>query len=202
MLPTRRQKAVLDAIQSHVAETGQMPTLHEIARRCGLSSVATVHRHVALLQERGFLKRRRSRRRGIELRAAARSSAAVPVPVLGRFAPGRPIEPVTDTAPASVPRDMVAKPADTFALLVGGDDLRHEQILDGDVMVLERRSRVTEGMMVVAVGPGDDASLRVVRRDRGRLHLVGAEDPDARAGASADEPSIHGVILGLLRRFE
>ena len=201
MLPTRRQKAVLEAIQSHIAETGQMPTLHEIARRCGLSSVATVHRHLALLQERGFLKRRRSRRRGIELRPAARSSAAVAVPVLGRFEPGRPIQPVSETAPASVPREIVPRPSEAFALVVGGDGLRHEQILDGDVMVLERRGRVTEGMMVVAVGPGDDATLRVVRRERGRTHLAAADGTTVRA-ASGDEPVIRGVVLGLLRRFE
>jgi repressor LexA len=202
MLPTRRQKAVLEAIQSHVAETGQMPTLHEIARRCGLSSVATVHRHLALLQDRGFLKRRRSRRRGIELRPAARSSAAIAVPILGLFAPGRPIEPLSGTAPASVPREMVARVADTFALVVGGDALRDEQILEGDVMVLERRTRIAEGMTVVAVGPGDAASLRVVRRDRGRVHLEAADGSGGRGGVSADESVIRGVVLGLLRRFE
>lgn len=202
MLPTRRQKAVLEAIQSHVAETGQMPTLHEIARRCGLSSVATVHRHVALLQERGLLRRRRSRRRGIELRPAASSSPAVAVPLLGRFAPGKPIEALADAAPAAVPREMVAKPADTFALAVGGDALRGEQILDGDVIVLERRPRPAEGSVVVAIGPGAEASLRTVRRDRGRVHLAAYEESGDRGGASGDDLVIHGVVLGLLRRFD
>jgi repressor LexA len=202
MLPTRRQKAVLEAIQEHVAETGQMPTLHEIARRCGLSSVATVHRHVALLQERGLLKRRRSRRRGIELRPAARCSAAVAVPILGRFAPGRPIEPLSGAAPASVPREMVAKATEAYALVVGGDALRDEQILDGDVMVLERRARVAEGMLVVAVGPGEGATLRLVRRDRGRVHLAAFDGSGGRGETPDDEPAVEGVVLGLLRRFE
>jgi len=202
MLPTRRQKAVLEAIQTHVAETGQMPTLHEIARRCGLSSVATVHRHVALLQERGLLKRRRSRRRGIELRPAARSSPAVAVPVLGRFAPGRRIEALPGAAPAAVPRDMVPRPADTFALLVGGDALRGEQILDGDVIVLERRTRPAEGTMVVAIGPGENASLRTVRRDRGRVHLAATAAAAGHGAGPGDDLTIHGVVLGLLRRFE
>ena len=96
MLPTRRQKAVLEAIEEHLSETGQTPTLLEIAKRCGLSSVATVHRHLALLQERGLLKRRRSRRRGIELRPAARTSLAVSVPLLGILGAETPV--------ASMPR--------------------------------------------------------------------------------------------------
>jgi repressor LexA len=202
MLPTRRQKAVLEAIKTHVAETGQMPTLHEIARRCGLSSVATVHRHIALLQERGLLRRRRSRRRGIELRPAARCSPAVAVPILGKFAPGRPIEALSGAAPAAVPRDMVAKPADTFALIVGGDALRGEQILDGDVIVLEGRARPAEGMMVVAIGPGENASLKTVRRDRGRVHLAAPDGAGERGETRGEDLIIHGVVLGLLRRFE
>lgn len=202
MLPTRRQKAVLEAIQTHVAETGQMPTLHEIARRCGLSSVATVHRHVALLQERGLLRRRRSRRRGIELRPAARSSPAVAVPIVGRFAPGKPIEALYGGAPAAVPREMVTKPADTFALVVGGDGLRGEQILDGDVIVLERRPRPADGTTVVAIGPGEDAWLRIVRRDRGRVHLAAHEGAGERGEGPGEDLVIHGLVLGLLRRFE
>jgi len=202
MLPTRRQKAVLEAIQSHVAETGEMPTLHEIALRCGLSSVATVHRHVALLQERGLLRRRRSRRRGIELRPAARCSPAVAVPVIGKFAPGKPIERLTDAPPAAVPREMVPRPADTFALMIGGDALSGEQILDGDVLVLERRARPAEGAVVVAIGPGEDASLRTVRRERGRLYLAPHGGAPHRGETSGDEPVAHGVVLGLLRRFE
>src|SRR5262245_64473059 len=107
MLPTRRQKAVLEAIEEHLSETGQTPTLVEIARRCGLSSVATVHRHLALLQERGLLKRRRSRRRSIELKPAARSSLAVSVPLLGLLAPERPIEEVAGDGSVALPRELV-----------------------------------------------------------------------------------------------
>jgi repressor LexA len=201
MLPTRRQKAVLEAIQDHMSETGQMPTLSEIAKRCGLSSVATVHRHVALLQERGLLRRRRSRRRGIELRPAARSSAALGVPILGRFSPGRPIEPLSSGDEAAVPRDMISKPSETFALVVSGESLSSEQILDGDVMVLERRDRAAEGDMVVALQGNGDAFLTVARREKGRLLFQASPAPGPRPGED-DERRLHGVVVGLLRRFE
>lgn len=200
MLPTRRQKAVLEAIQEHVAETGRMPTLHELARRCGLSSVATVHRHVALLQERGLLRRRRGRRRGIELKAAARTSAALALPVAGTFQPGRPIEPGGSPESAAVPRDFVRRDGSSFALRVKGDGLRDAQILDGDLIVLERGGPA-EGDLVVADLGARGAALGYVRRERGRLRLVGPPEGGADEVVAPDL-RVHGVVLGLLRRFE
>lgn len=201
MLPTRRQKAVLDAIQEHVAETGRMPTLHELARRCGLSSVATVHRHVALLQERGLVRRRRGRRRGIELKAAARSSAALALPVAGTFLPGRPIETHANPESAAVPRDFVRRDGSAYALRVRGDGLRAAQILDGDLIVLERAAHGAEGDLVVADLGARGAALGWVRPGRGRLRLAAPPEGAADEVQSSDF-KIHGVVLGLLRRFD
>jgi repressor LexA len=201
MLPTRRQKAVLEAIQEHVAETGRMPTLHELARRCGLSSVATVHRHVALLQERGLVRRRRGRRRGIELKAAARSSAALSLPVAGAFLPGHPIEASAAPEETAVPRDFVGRAAAPFALRVKGDSLRAAQILDGDLIVLERGDGGAEGDLVVADLGARGAALGWLRAGRGRLRLA-ARPESGEDEVQAHDLKVHGVVLGLLRRFE
>lgn len=183
MLPTRRQKAVLEAIEEHLAETGQAPTLIEIARRCGLSSVATVHRHLALLQERGLLKRRRSRRRGIELRPAARSSPAVTVPLLGTLTPERPIQPVAGQETVALPRELVRRPSETFVLRVKGDGLRDDQILDGDWLIAERREQSKDGEPIVAVLGSGGAVLKNATRAR-------------------DSERVLGVLTGLLRRYD
>ena len=202
MLPTRRQKAVLDAIQEHLSETGQAPTLTEIARRCGLSSVATVHRHIALLQERGLLRRRRSRRRGIELKAAARRSSAAELPLLGTIAAGKPIEALAEDLTTAVPRDLVRRPAETFVLRVQGDSMRDEQILDGDLVVVERRDRAEDGQVVVALVEGRDATLKTLRRDRGRVWLQPAHPTLPPIEVDAATLRIQGVVTGLFRRFD
>ena len=183
MLPTRRQKAVLEAIQEHLAETGQTPTLMEIARRCGLSSVATVHRHLALLQERGLVRRRRSRRRGVELKAAAQTGLAVSVPLLGRFVAGKPIA-AADERTVAVPRDMVHRPAETFAVRVLGSGLDAEQILDGDLLLAERRDHPDPGNLVLAIQDDGSAWLRTFDDERGR-----------------GRGRIQGIVTGLLRRY-
>ena len=201
MLPTRRQKAVLDAIQEHIAEAGRPPTLQEIARRCGLSSVATVHRHIALLQERGLVRRRRSRRRGIEIKAAARRSLAVELPLLGTIFAGRAIEALPDQQTAIVPRSLVRRPEHTFVLRVRGESMRDEQILDGDFVVVERRERAEDGDVVVALIDGRDAALKTYRQDRGRIRLQTANPAEDVIDVHPSRLQLQGIVTGLFRRF-
>ncbi len=202
MHPTRRQKAVLDAIQDLLAETGKTPTLQEIARRCGLSSVATVHRHVTLLQERGILKRRRSRRRSIELRAVARRAPAVELPLYGAIAAGAPIEVLVEEERAALPRELVRRPEETFVLRVRGDSMREEQILDGDLIVVERRDHAENGDVVVALIEGREATLKTFYRERGRIRLQPANPAMEPILLAPEALRIQGIVTGLFRRFD
>src|SRR5580698_5834545 len=65
MLPlTKRQREILDYLNEFIQQHGYAPSLEEVGRRFGLSSLATVHKHLTNLQEKGFIKRawNRSRR--------------------------------------------------------------------------------------------------------------------------------------------
>ena len=58
MLPlTKRQREILDFLNDFIQQHGYAPSLEEIGRRFGLSSLATVHKHLTNLQEKGFIKR-------------------------------------------------------------------------------------------------------------------------------------------------
>ena len=201
MYPTRKQKIILDAVQQYIAETGQAPTLQEIARRCHLSSLATVHRHLALLQERGLLRRRKSRRRGIELKPAARAALAVAVPLAGNIAAGRPIEAVQGEERIAIPRDL-ARRTKTFALRVRGDSMRDEQIHDGDFVVLEERDHARDGEVVVALIDGREATLKTFKKERGRIRLQPANSSVAPIYVRPADLRIQGVVTGLIRIYQ
>ena len=64
---TRRQKEILDYVAAHIAREGYAPTIEEIGHNFGLSSLATVHKHLANLQEKGLIKRAWNRSRALEL---------------------------------------------------------------------------------------------------------------------------------------
>jgi len=200
MYPTRKQKIILDAVQNYIAETGQPPTLQEIARRCRLSSLATVHRHLALLQERGLLRRKKSKRRGIELKPAAQSALAVPVPLAGNISAGHPIEAVQEGEKIEIPREL-ARHRKTFALRVRGDSMRDEQIHDGDFVVLEERDHASDGDVVVALIDGRDATLKTFRKERGRIRLQPANPSVAPIYVRPADLRIQGVVTGLIRVY-
>src|SRR5437588_253810 len=68
MLPlTKRQREILDYLNEFITEHGYAPSLEEIGRRFGLSSLATVHKHLTNLQEKGFIKRAWNRSRSVEM---------------------------------------------------------------------------------------------------------------------------------------
>jgi repressor LexA len=84
MALTRRQREMLDFIAEFIRARRYSPSLEEIAEHFGLSSVATVHKHVSNLERKGFIKRSWNRSRSIDLvttelpgMAAARGGAMV-----------------------------------------------------------------------------------------------------------------------------
>ena len=69
---TRRQKEVLDFLRNFIRERGYSPSLEEIGKGLGLSSVATVHKHLAHLRQKGFIRHEPNRKRSIEMAELAR----------------------------------------------------------------------------------------------------------------------------------
>src|SRR2546430_11572698 len=89
MLPlTKRQREILDYLNDFIQQHGYAPSLEEIGRRFGLSSLATVHKHLTNLQEKGFIKRAWNRSRSVELVPSRLGGRAVELPLLGYVAAG------------------------------------------------------------------------------------------------------------------
>ena len=201
MLPTHRQREILEAIRSHVARHGRAPTLMEIAHRVGLASVSTVHKHLELLEERGLVRRKRKgRRQIIDLLPQARRGSAVDVPLLGRIAAGHPIEAIADERVVPLSREFVAQ-GRTYVLEVKGDSMVQEQILDGDYVVVEDRRTPKQGEVVVALIDGREATLKTFRRDRGRVRLQPANPSMEPIIVRPESLQIQGVVRGVLRRY-
>ena len=151
MLPlTKRQREILDFLNEFIQQHGYAPSLEEIGRRFNLSSLATVHKHLTNLQEKGFIRRAWNRSRSVELVPARLGSRAVELPLLGYVAAGAPIEAVVGNETIAVPEDLVGK-RDTYVLRVKGDSMIDEQIRDGDYVIVEDRKTAENGEMVIAL---------------------------------------------------
>ena len=197
---TKRQREIFDFLNEFIDQNGYAPSLEEIGRRFGLSSLATVHKHLTNLQEKGFIKRAWNRSRSVELVPSRVGTRAVDLPLLGNVAAGAPIEAVVSAETVSVPEDLVGK-ADTYALRVRGNSMIDEQIRDGDLVIVEDRKTANDGEMVIALIQGADVTLKKFYRDNGRVRLQPANESIQPLIVDAAQIQIQGVVVGVMRRY-
>jgi len=201
MALTRRQREIYDFIEAFVSERGYSPSLEEIGAHFGLTSVATVHKHVQHLVEKGFVRKSWNRSRSVEPVLEERGGS-VAVPVLGVVAAGAPIEAIEQgDEMVQVPADMLARRGETYVLRVRGESMIDDQIRDGDLVVIEPRSEARNGETVVALVGGSDATLKRFYRQGARVRLVPANDRMQPIEVPASEVTIRGVVRGLLRSY-
>lgn len=201
MLPlTKRQREILDYLNDFIQQHGYAPSLEEIGRRFGLSSLATVHKHLTNLQEKGFIRRSWNRSRSVEMVPMRTGSRALELPMLGYVAAGAPIEAVVDGETIAVPEDMVGK-RDTYVLRVKGDSMIDEQIRDGDFVIVEDRRSADNGEMVIALINGSEATLKKFYREQNRIRLQPANPAMQPILVDPDQVQVQGVVVGVMRKY-
>jgi repressor LexA len=200
MALTRRQREIYDFIRRFVAERGYSPSLEEIGEHFGLSSVATVHKHVHHLVEKGFLRKAWNRSRSVEP-VAEEGGGAVSLPLLGIVAAGMPIESVEVPESIEVPEELVPRQGESYVLQVRGDSMIEEQIRDGDFVVVESRNQARNGETVVALVRGEETTLKKLERRGRKVVLQPANAAMQPIELPASQVQIQGVVRGLLRRY-
>jgi repressor LexA len=197
---TKRQREILDYLNDFIERHGYAPSLEEIGRQFGLSSLATVHKHLTNLQEKGFIRRAWNRSRSVELIPTRAGGRAVELPLLGYVAAGRPIEAIAGTETIAVPEDFAGK-KDTYVLRVRGDSMIEEQIRDGDYVIIEDRKIAENGETVVALLRGSDVTLKKFYRENGHVRLQPANPSMQPLVVGADDVQVQGVVIGVMRRY-
>jgi len=195
---TERQRQVLDFIREATRRNGYPPTVREICTELDLSSPSTVHAHLANLERQGYLRRDPSKPRALELADDLRPPR--PLPLVGRVAAGMPalaeqnVEEYLDV-PA-----VLRKGDDDFVLRVRGDSMADAGILDGDFIVVHQQSAAQNGEIVVALVE-DEATTKRFFRDGGRVRLVPENELYEPILLDADEVTVVGKVVGVLRRL-
>jgi len=200
---TERQKAILEFIQDFRRRRGVAPTHREICEHFGFSSYGTAYKHLKLLAEKGYLKRDRHQRRGLELLPSAGigEGSEAELPFLGRIAAGRPIEAVAGDETIGVPHLLFGeRPQEHYVLRVAGDSMIEEGIHDGDWVVVERRERARPGEMVVAL-VGDEATLKRFYPEGELIRLQPSNPVMAPLRVPASDVRVQGIVVGLMRRY-
>jgi len=207
MALTKRQRQVLDFISHFLDESGYCPSYEEIARGLDLASLATVHKHISVLETKGYLKRGFNQSRSLELapkflQEQRRSRpAAVEIPLLGRIAAGTPVEAMEQKETLNF-ADFAGN-GNTFALEVRGDSMIEDHICDGDLILLERVAEAHDGDIVVALVGGSETTLKRFYRESGdAVRLQPANAALKPILIPARDVEIQGRLLAVLRKYK
>lgn len=198
---TARQRRVLDYIKHYFDVHQEAPTIAEIGQEFGMSSSASVHHVVSILEREGLIRRIPNVSRGIELQDEP-AEDNYEIPLLGIVAAGAPIEAVLNHETVCIPRDMLRQ-GRMFALRVRGDSMIDEQIREDDFIVLQSQQTAENGETVVALIDGSDAT---VKRFYGGRNQVRLEAANPRYKPIVIRPperlQIQGVVIGVIRKYK
>ncbi|HST60263.1 MAG TPA: transcriptional repressor LexA [Longimicrobium sp.] len=207
MALTKKQRQILDYVESFVETNGYSPSYEEIADHFGYNSLATVHEHLTNLEQKGFLRKNYNKSRSLEVVRADLHAPALELPLLGQVAAGLPIEALeVGQETVTVPHDMVRR-GENYVLKVRGDSMIDEQIRDGDFIIVNSRNTADNGEMVVAlvmdgVTVGGSATVKKFYREAGgRVRLQPANEMMQPMYFPADSVQIQGIVVGVIRKY-
>jgi repressor LexA len=206
VLSGKRQQ-ILDFIAESLRTRGYPPSVREIGDAVGLTSSATVHTHLAVLQREGYLLRDPTKPRAIQVRYDPSSKAAMaagPVrqlPLVGDVAAGTGVLAQENVEEVLSLPDRFVGSGSNFLLRVRGDSMIDAGILDGDFVVVRQQPDAEQGDVVVAGIPDGEATIKTFARRRGKVVLTPANPTMSPIELDPDEVTIYGKVVSVLRRL-
>ncbi|MGJ8636673.1 MAG: transcriptional repressor LexA [Phycisphaerales bacterium] len=200
---TPKQLRILQLIRDSRIRRGYSPTMQELADEIGVSKV-TVFEHVEALIKKGALIREANKARSLSIAegiAVPDESRPMKYPLVGKIAAGYPIEKVAEADEVDLVEFLgsVDDAGSTFALIVDGESMRDEGILDGDLILLKRAQVASNGDRVVALLEDGSTTLKTFYKEADHIRLQPA-NPDFDP-IRVQFCQIQGIVKGVIRRY-
>ena len=217
MLKEREQR-VLDYMKKEIREKGYPPTVREICNALNIKSTSTVHKDIANLEKKGYLRKDPAKPRALMIVDQGESTAVsagqasvadsevmpadvVEIPVVGRIAAGTPIlaeQNIEDSFP--VPSRFV-NGGNNFMLTVRGESMIEAGIMDGDYILVEQQQTARNGEIVVAMVDGFESEATVKTFYREDDHVRLQPENSSMNPIIVKDVKILGKVKGVFRYF-
>jgi len=196
---TRRQQDIYEFLLDAEHRWADPPTLDELCEALGLRSRGSLHKHIQALVEAELIEPFHGKHRGVRLRTT-QGAAENAVPYLGKIAAGVAVQAFEVPETIEVPGFMLGSQS-CFVLQAKGDSMINAGILDGDLLVIERRSTARNHDIVVALVQSEESTLKRIEQTPGEV-LLHPENPAFEVHRYVpDEVQIQGVVVGQMRTY-
>ncbi|MBD3305920.1 repressor LexA [candidate division KSB3 bacterium] len=201
-----KEKATLEFIKEYLVDNRVAPSLEEIRTYFGKKSLATVHKSVKQLEDKGFLQRNKHHGRSIALTDMAleyfglKPLHSLPLAGIVKAGPGG-VQNFSDV------KDYVEVPGSTFqdgryVLKVEGESMIDAFINEDDYVVVEKVQDIPINQIVIALLNEQAYIKRLIRRSDGQI-ILRSENPDYDDIflQETDEFKIEGKVVQVIRNY-
>jgi len=204
---TKTRSRILNFIRTFLQERGYAPTVRDIVKGCGISTSSVVQYHLNILEKEGYIQRAPQVFRSIRL--VEDKPGAVRVPLLGTIAAGEPLPVPSSDTWATVPEatvpltdDLIHGKEGIYALRVKGTSMIDALIDDGDIVLMQSASTVSDGeMAAVWLKREQEVTLKQVYREHNRIRLQPANRQMGPLYQDPDNVEIQGKVVGVIRKM-
>ncbi len=204
---TPKRKEILDFIAEEIHSKGYPPSVREIGDAVRLSSTSTVHAHLKVLQEDGYLFRDPTKPRAIGIKLGDPETTQnedpylTEVPLVGSVAAGTGVlaeENIEDTY--KLPKALLGNGVH-FMLRVRGESMTGSGIFPGDLLIIRQDAEVNSGDIVVAGIPGDEATVKTFRKSGSKIILLPSNPEYAEMIFNPSEITVYGKVVSVFRQL-
>lgn len=206
-----KQQKIIDFTRRFWTNRGYPPTVRDIVGGCRISSTSVVDYNLDILEREGHIRRHSGVSRGIELLPRPPAlGQSLQVPVIGQIAAGEPIPvPTPDTWDVTaaaetmeVTEDLTRGRKEVYALKVRGSSMVDALINDGDIVLMQYVNVVENGeMAAIWLKSENEATLKKVYREPGRIRLQPANSQMKPIYAEPDNVEIQGKVIAVIRQL-
>ena len=203
---TKRQKEILDFIETFIKERGYPPTIREIGKAVGIGSTNGVVSILDALERKKYIMRHRYLSRGIELvnvpKVIHDDKGVSHIPIIGNLTTGKPMfapENITGTLAVD---DSFITANNAFALKVHDDSMSGAGIIKDDYVIVLRQNIGEPGDIVLFI-IGDIVRIRLYN-EKGYTAILIPENESYETMTiwkNSPDLQIAGKVIGIMRKY-
>ena len=202
---TKKQSSLFNFLKDRIKKTNVSPSFEEMKIAMGLKSKSGIQRLIDGLVERGFIEKKNNKKRAINIIEGSipkKNSQLINLPLLGNIAAGSPIEAIENTNDnIEVPKNLVSENKKNYVLKVNGNSMLNKGIVDGDKAIIEYCNDADNGDIVVALINDNEVTLKKLKKEKDKIHLVPENDNYKVQSFNSDEVKIQGKLKGIIRSY-
>jgi len=213
---SEKQLLIINFIENYYNENGISPTIEDVRVGCKLSSKSVVSYNLNILEEIGYLDRKKGMARSItSTKEIEKNNEIVIVPIVSNISAGSPLELFSSDEifynqkdnfeSINLSKSMLKNYNNIVALKISGDSMKGDLIMDGDIIILDcnniSTNDIKSGDIVAARVDEDYATLKRMFINKNKIELRPSNKLYSSIYTDKKNVKSDGKVVGLVRNY-